>query len=525
VAPSKPSLPASDGELLAVPAAAQWSAIVRANHDAAAAWAFRVAGRAAGDVRSLARREALASGAEFSAGLGVEVDVPGDPEGLIVATGHQPEFYHPGVWIKDFLLQRVANETGASALDVVVDSDGFDTLGVSFPCLTPEVHRCAQHLVAGSREGCFACAPVPSRREVADWIAAVARQLESLPTQEIGRHFADFAAALQSACPDAKNLAQFVTYARRRFEATADTRYLELPATVMARSEAFSAFVADIAFAAERFANAYNSSLADYRMANKTRGAAQPFADLRQVDGRFELPLWLIEQDRRQTVWCERTAGGVSLLGDDGGVIARLPIDSEAAIAALLASGVTLAPKALALTLFVRGFVCDFFIHGAGGGGYDRVTDDVFRTYYGVEPPRFAVASITLHLPLGLPVTTREEVSAVRERLNRLAHNPDAALLEVEFGSAAERARATALAAEKAECVEAMAAPDAAKKALGLRIREINEELATTVAPLRLALGTELASLELQQEASEILTDRTYPFCFWSPLEVANKAG
>jgi len=26
------------------------------------------------------------------------------------------------------------------------------------------------------------------------------------------------------------------------------------------------------------------------------------------------------------------------------------------------------------------------------------------------------------------------------------------------------------------------------------------------------------------QQASEILTDRTYPFCFWSPEEIADKA-
>ena len=51
-----------------------------------------------------------------------------------MATGHQPELYHPGVWIKDFLLQRLAEETGATALDVVVDSDGFETVAVTSPC-------------------------------------------------------------------------------------------------------------------------------------------------------------------------------------------------------------------------------------------------------------------------------------------------------------------------------------------------------------------------------------------------------
>ena len=174
--------------------------------------------------------------------------------------------------------------------------------------------------------------------------------------------------------------------------------------------------------------------------------------------------------------------------------------------------------------MFVRGFASDIFIHGVGGGRYDRVTDDVFRRYYGVEPPGYAVASITMYLPLGMHVITDEEVSSARERLNRLAHNPDSMLSEVEFDSEAERCRAIELAAEKAGLVSAIAAPDADKKALGTRIREANTELGTLLAPLRGTLEAELASLESQQAASEILTDRTYPLCFWSPLEVADKA-
>ena len=69
-----------------------------------------------------------------------------------------------------------------------------------------------------------------------------------------------------------------------------------------------------------------------------------------------------------------------------------------------------------------------------------------------------------------------------------------------------------------------IALPGADKKQLGARIRENNAELSLVLEPLRQELVAELASLESQYAASEILTDRTYPFCFWSPLEVADKA-
>jgi hypothetical protein len=36
-------------------------------------------------------------------------------------------------------------------------------------------------------------------------------------------------------------------------------------------------------------------------------------------------------------------------------------------------------------------------------------------------------------------------------------------------------------------------------------------------------LKRELSRLEEERAASDILTDRGYPFCFWSPGEVADK--
>jgi len=128
---------------------------------------------------------------------------------------------------------------------------------------------------------------------------------------------------------------------------------------------------------------------------------------------------------------------------------------------------------------------------------------------------------MTKLLPLGVPVATDEDVSAAKERLNRLEHNPDAMLADAEFLSAEERERGAALSAEKSALVSAIAAPDADKKALGARIREVNAELATLLAPLREQLTAQLAELESERDAFEILTDRTYPFCLFSPAEIA----
>ncbi len=520
---TRPVLPAGHGEVVERPVYAEWPRIVESNRRLSAEWDFSVGGMPVDEFRRLARAEFLERADGFSAVLGVDVRSPGDPEAPIVATGHQPELYHPGVWVKDFLLDRLAVETGASSVDVVVDTDGFDAVSIMAPCMTPGVARCQQYLAVGTAGGYFAGASVPSESDLTEFCGSGDEMLASLPAPAVRRHFASFCSALKGAAADASNLAELVTIARRRYEASAGTAYLELPVTAMARSESFRRFVAHLVLDAAAFHAAYNAELDAYRALTKTRSAAQPFPNLDADGERRELPLWVIVDGRRSALWAEPLAGGgARILADD---VALLDIEGDHAQAALTLADADLliAPKAVVLTMFTRTFCSDLFIHGIGGGRYDQVTDGVIRRVFGVEPPAFVVASMTMYLPLGAHVVSDDEVAAAKERVNRLEHNPDALLAEVDFDDAEERARAVALAREKTELVTAIAQPDADKKALGARIREVNQELSAVLAPLKALYVAELETLQTQAAASGILTDRTYPFCLWDPAEIADK--
>jgi hypothetical protein len=505
---------------MTVPDYSEWVERARAGAVLAASWDVALCGVPLKELRPLARREAVAAGAGFSSRMGVPVrEVPQDPD-LIVMTGHQPELYHPGIWIKDFLLQRLSEETGAAAIDLVVDSDGFDTLEIHSPCLKPEVRVCRTYLAIGVKDGCYACATVPSADDLERFCQGGAEHLATLSAPALGHHFARFCEGMRAAAPAAENLAELVTFARRRFEASAGSDYMELPVTTMSGTRAFATFVAHVARDAESFRSAYNGALADFRERTGTRSAAQPFPDLGATGELVELPLWVLDAGRR-TVWA-RTGDSPALVVD-GEVVCELP-DEASAPDRVFASGLHLAPKALALTMFTRLLVADLFIHGVGGGRYDQVTDDVFRRYLGIEPIPAVVASMTVYLPLGARVVRDEEVEALAMALNRLQHNPDQMLDDVEFETAAGHARAVELASEKRALVAGIAVPDADKKTLGKRIREVNAELAALLAPFESDLKAELDELRRMQEASEILTDRTYPLCYWSPEEIADKA-
>jgi len=520
MARTRTATPAGHGELLVQPAFDQWAPLAREAADAATAWTFDVAGTSGPALRALARGEAVSRAREFSARLGTPVRDVADAPALLVATGHQPELFHPGVWVKDFLLQRLSDETGAAAIDLVVDSDGFDTVGIHSPCLRPEVRVCAAYLAVGTADGSYAGAPVPDPHGIREFREAGDEQLSTLPAPSIRRHFDRFCDILEGAVAETDTIAELVTVARRRYEAPAGTDYLELPVTSMAGSRAFATFVAQLALDAPRFVAVYNASLAAYRERTGTRSAAQPFPDLEIRGDRVELPLWALRPGRGP-VWV--TTDGDPSLVDGDEVLCRLGSEPGAAIEAIMESGVQLAPKALALTLFTRMFVADLFIHGVGGGRYDQVTDEVARAYFGVTPPPFVVASLTVYLPLGAHVVTDAEVEEATMALNRLTHNPDQMLADVEFDSAEEASAAEALASEKAALVAAIAGAGSDKKAIGLRIREVNTELSALMEPIRVQLRDALDRLVQMRETSEILTDRTYPFCFWDPGEIADK--
>jgi hypothetical protein len=520
--PFRLNAPTGHGEVVTHPSFAAWAEQARANARAAAAWDFSVAGAPATELRRRARREAVAAAARFSERLGVPVaPAPAEPD-LVVVTGHQPELFHPGIWVKHFLLQRLAEETGATALDLVVDSDGFSSLGVEVPSMRPVLARRSIYLAVGEPDGCYATAPVPPPERIREFREAGLAALWTLPAPAIGRHFDQFCAEIEGAARDASNLAEVVVLARRRYEASAGTTYLELPITAEASGGAFRAFFVDLALRAERVRDAYNGALHTYRARKKMRSLAQPFPDLARDGDLIELPFWTLVNGTRKSVWA-RSSDVVEIRVEDQ-VFVRLPRDPEAAAAALEAAPMRLAPKAATLTMYNRLFVADLFVHGIGGARYDRVTDAIAEALYGVEPLPFAVASMTMYLPIGARVVTSGEIEEAERRLDRFTHNPDDFLDEVDFASAGERKRAFELAEEKERLVEALGRPGADKRSLGARVREINREMGELLAPLREELREEIQHLRERRNAADVLTDRTYPFCFWDPREIQDKA-
>src|SRR3989441_3954493 len=95
-------------------------------------------------------------------------------------------------------------------------------------------------------------------------------------------------------------------------------------------------------------------------------------------------PYTTLFRSRRAPLSVQRTGSGIRLVaaGESAG---EVPGGSGPEALA----GLPIRPPALTLTAFTRLCLADPFVHGVGGGRYDRLTHAVIRAYLGLQPPAY----------------------------------------------------------------------------------------------------------------------------------------
>jgi len=438
-----------------------------------------------------------------------------DADRPFVLMGHQPVFFHPGVWIKYFLLSKVCGINGAAGIHCVVDSDATGAISASVPTGRDGLGRATRTLVPLADDVPLESAAVPPPDAWAGFAAAVRGDLETLGMPDLLDRFAAFAAAEPAVRRSAATLAAYLDGLRRAYEARAGApRYLDMNVSTLASTPEFEAFALHLLQDPRGLRDAYNGCLDDYRRAHRVRSAANPFPNLVEAGGRTETPFWILHGGRRMDLYASRE-GGRLVLGSAERPLATIPA-GPGGVEMFAGSGVAVRPKALMLTLFTRLCLGDLFIHGVGGGRYDRVTDPLAQRLFTAGLAPYAVATATLHLPLGGERDPARERHTLERRLMDLRHNPDrhlAAAGEAERHLVDEKWR---LIRE----VETMR-PGRERRAATQRIRETNALLARTLAPEIARAEAQLAALNAQPPAEDVVEFRGYPFFLFDPNEVA----
>ncbi len=493
-------IPTTSPAAVAAPAFASWPELARANRSALDAATIEIGGTRLGDLRRVARGDVLQLAADYTRSLGREVPAYG-PD-AVIATGHQPVLVHPGIWIKFLAMARLV-PAGGAGLNLIVDSDAVDEIAAEVPRANGRLIRARVTLAGADPEVPTEALAAPSAARWREFTSAIDAHLATITEPAVAE---GWRRARTLVPPDGAGLPGAVTALRRALEGPRS--YLDLPVSWLARTGSFRRFVLSILQDAGRFAGLHNVCLAAYRAHYGVRTAAQPFPDL-EIDGaRIEVPFWFIADGRRWPLFVDTRARRLMARGREIGPLLVDP--DEAAFA-----GAPIRPRALTLTAFARLVVADLFIHGIGGGRYDRATDAIIREFFGIAPPTYAVATATLFLPFADSGPPDEERHRLHRALLDLQHNPDR-FLSPDSGPHHE------LVAEKWSLIRqfegATGLTRRQRRVATQRIREINLILQVMVADRVATVQEELRHLDLRQGEADVTGYRGYPFLLF-PIE------
>ncbi|MBL9118810.1 MAG: hypothetical protein JNL80_02710 [Phycisphaerae bacterium] len=278
------------------------------------------------------------------AALGIADDRP------VVMTGHQAGIWHAGILSKWIVADEVACQSNASVAAIVVDQDTNDASLIAYPTLRDGVLGSASLPAVPSRRsgptgrqppirvGPAEAAPIP---EVADALERIRRAVnESSVMPNI---------ALQMSLAQSSLMSELL--------GLVSGPITNVPATAVLKTPFAERLLGAMQGDPEQCRAAYNAAL-----------SADPGVARALLPG--ELPLWRLTEGGRETVFASDM---------------RAP----------------LAPRALLMTAIARLVLSDLFIHGTGGGRYERVTEAWIRGWLDIELPAMSIATATVRLPLG----------------------------------------------------------------------------------------------------------------------------
>lgn len=513
--PRQVRAPQDNGGVVAFPPPATLARTLEANH---ALSGPALLGRTWEDLRVSARQALLQAARNYLQEAGASVpDVAGD---RILMAGHQPELFHPGVWVKNFALHGLARLHHAVPVNLVVDNDIAREVAIPVPAVEiplPAHPEMLPHIERVPFDAPPGEAPYEERHVQDEALFA------SLPERVRSRWnfrpiLPEFWAEVCQHISRTSLLGERLASGRRALERRWGCHNLEIPVSRVCATEPFAWFAVHMLAHLPRLHAVYNESVHAYRRQYGLRSKNHPVPDLLAEGDWHEVPFWAWRSGdpRRGRLLARRRAGVIDLRAS-GETWPSLPVPEDAPEAACTAwldlarQGYKVRSRALTNTLYARLFLCDLFVHGIGGGKYDEVTDVLIRRFYNTEPPDYMVLSATLLLPLPTYPARPADLARLRHLQRDLVYNPQRHLDERLQGDPT-----VASLRETKQRLIAYEPDDSRGRRHRFReLRELTQQLRQRLASRMEAVQTELHDCERQLHANAILQRRDYPFCLY----------
>ena len=312
-----------------------------------------------------------------------------------IITGHQQMLFHPGILAK-YLAALVGTEahstsnsrraTHARYEQVVVDQDVYDPLALDLPGregdrLTVRRHELARVMP----EVPPACQPPAKVTDIFATLDAIDWPADAAVSRD----------AMKSAYETTDQTAD--TLARQAWlvndgllrEVGVGSPQAGL-ASELLRDDRHAWVIEALRDDAQRCALLYNRAVQAFADAGITPLRVEPYL--------VEVPLWALRWRRpRQRVFVDLADRTPLFVTEDGEPI--------------VAEGTIFAPRALLMTALLRNpNEAAMFIHGTGGWAYDRITEQWWRDWQGVELTPMALATADVYLDFDAPLAERRDL-------------------------------------------------------------------------------------------------------------------
>jgi hypothetical protein len=513
---SRPALraPAEQYGLLAVPPLAEAATLLDRNAQLWQELSVRIFDTPLSQLRESAHQETLSEANAFMARLGLPA-VPLQGTGFIV-TGHQPELFHPGVWIKNFAAHALARRHGRLSLNLIVDSDLVKTNSIRVPDATGERHHA--EFDTGPLQVPYEEHTVADEHTFRHFPATVAKLLGDVPWQPMLNKFWPIVVGAEARTA---LLGERITVGRHLWETRLGCHNLEVPISRLCGTDSFARFALDLLQNLPRFHQIHNQCLDEFRRRHRIRSRHHPVPALAEIDGWHELPFWVwrADQPRRVRLFAMEGPEGWRL-----GLLDRsvrpvehfIPRQTERAAKAwreLANHGWKVRSRALTTTLFARLLLADLFIHGIGGGIYDELTDAIIERYYAMQAPAFLILSATLRLPWSVEKPQWPLPDELHRQLRNLEYHPELFLEPGEDG-------ATTLRRQKQAWLNREPTTKQEKHERFMALKQINAGLSERLKEQKGRTEQELHQARQMAMGEKWRRDREYAFCLYSEEEL-----
>lgn len=429
--------------------------------------------------------------------------LPENRDGPLILAGHQPELFHPGVWVKNFAMQGLARSHGGVALHLIVDNDTVKSTSLRL-VHPPDLHHRF---------------PYPVFEAYDTWAGEVPYEEQTIRDEALFDSFAERVEAIVTPWNDQPLLNLFwrevqrfrwrescpgacFAAARRTIERQWQCHNLEVPLGRVCDGNAFRVFLRHVLENLPRFHASYNRCVADYRHRYRIRSRNHPVPDLIREGDWLEAPFWGWRpgQHHRGRIFARRG-------------IDRLEVRCNQEILQhwdeFHPDSTRIRSRALTTTLFARLFLADLFIHGIGGGKYDELTDAIAREFFGFEPPPYLVLSATRLLSLNSELRPLSDRYHLQKQIRDLQFNPD------RFLSSSTDATVAALIEQKKHWIARPVPPPGSNRERHDQIGRINRQLSSYLQETRQQLGEQDQQIDQAETVNALLQRRDYSFVLY----------